>query len=369
MNTSQTKVLFIIPSLRAGGAERVIVNLLRHLDRSKFVLILAVVNMQGAVYAEDLPNDIQLIDLAATRVRYAFFKIIRLFWQLQPKVVFSTLGHLNLMLAILKPLLPNRIRYLCRETTILSEALKSHPYPRFWLWAHKIFYGRFKTIICQSKYMRDDLIANFSISINKTVIINNPVDIDRVLQLAAMPIAAKGYGYTTNDANHKIINIVSAGRLVEVKGFDMLIRAIAINANSAIHLTLLGDGPLKAELQNLATSLGIENQISFAGYQKNPFAFIARADAYVLSSRMEGFPNVVLEALTCGTPVIATPALGGTCEILEGIDGCILANSISAEGLAEAFSSFKWGQRLHHDVIAPYAIKRIVNLYELQLLV
>jgi glycosyltransferase involved in cell wall biosynthesis len=217
--------------------------------------------------------------------------------------------------------------------------------------------------------MRDDLITNFNISINKTVIINNPVDIDRVLQLGAMHIAAKGFGFASNDTNEKIINIVSAGRLVEVKGFDLLIKAIAINANSAIHLTLLGDGPLKAELQSLATSLGLENQICFAGYQKNPFAFIARADAYVLSSRMEGFPNVVLEALACGTPVIATPALGGTREILEGVDGCILTNSISAEGLAEAFSTFNWGKRIHRDVIAPYAINRIVNLYEQQLLV
>jgi glycosyltransferase involved in cell wall biosynthesis len=324
--------------------------------------------MHGAVYAEDLPDDIQLIDLAAPRVRYAFLKIIRLFWKIQPRVVFSTLGHLNLLLAILKPLLPNRIRYMCRETTILSEGLKSHPYPGFWILAHKMFYGRFEAIICQSIYMRDDLVINFSISPDKTKVINNPVDIERVLHLAAEPIATELFMNNSNKTNQPIINIVSAGRLVEVKGFDLLIKAIALSSNSAIHLTLLGEGPLKFELQALARSLGIEHRIYFAGYQKNPFAFIAQADAYVLSSRVEGFPNVVLESLACGTPVIATPALGGTREILDGVEGCVLAKNISAEALAEALSSFIWGKRIHRDEITPYAIERIVNLYEQQLL-
>jgi glycosyltransferase involved in cell wall biosynthesis len=369
MSFLKTKLLFIIPSLRAGGAERVIVNLLRHLDKSKFDIILIVINMQDAVYTEELPNDIQILDLTTGRVRYAFLKILRLFWQLRPDVVFSTLGHLNLMLALLQPFLPRHIRLLCRETTILSAALKAYSYPQIWLWAYKKFYSRFAAIICQSKYMRDDLILNFNMPLDKIVVINNPVDIDRVLQLAALPIPADIARFAAQENAQPVINLVAAGRLVEVKGFDLLFKALALHANAAIRLTLLGEGPLKADLQNLAKSLGIEQQICFAGYQKNPYAFISRADAYVLSSRIEGFPNVVLEALACGTPVIATPALGGTMEILADVEGCFLASSISAEGLAEAFSKFEWGKRIHRDVIAPYAIERIVELYEQQLLV
>ncbi len=315
-----------------------------------------------------LPDDIQLIDLACPRVRYAIFKIIPLVWRTKPKVVFSTLGHLNLLLAILKPLLPKNIRYLCRETTILSQGLKTHPFPHLWQWAHRRFYGRFETIVCQSGYMREDLIANFGISPDKTIVINNPVDRARILHLAADNHATELFSVDEENVSASIISLVAVGRLVEVKGFDLLIEALGLVGNPAVHLTLLGEGPLREKLQKLACKLGVEKQICFAGFQKNPYPFIAKADAYVLSSRYEGFPNVVLESLACGTPVIATPALGGTKEILEGVDGCMLAKSISAEGLAEALAGFVFGKRLSSEVIEPYAMERIVNFYEQQFL-
>jgi glycosyltransferase involved in cell wall biosynthesis len=158
------------------------------------------------------------------------------------------------------------------------------------------------------------------------------------------------------------------GRLVKAKGFDLLIEALGLIANPSLFLTLLGEGPLLEELRDQAKARGLGKQIRFVGFQKNPYAFIARADAFVLSSRYEGFPNVILEALACGTPVIATPAVGGTKEILEGLDGCLIAKSVSAEGLAEALSSFVYGKRLSSDVIEQYAIGRIVNFYEQQFL-
>ena len=110
-------------SQRGGGAERVIVTLLRHLNRLDFRLGLAVVDMRGGGYRDDVPEDVEFIDLRCTRVRYALPKIMRLIWQRRPDVVFSTLGHLNLALAMLRPLLPNGVRYIGREACIVSETL------------------------------------------------------------------------------------------------------------------------------------------------------------------------------------------------------------------------------------------------------
>lgn len=368
MNSYRRKILFIIPTLESGGAERVIINLLRHFDRSKFVMILAVVDMSSEVYLNDVPDDVELIDLSGTRVRFALLKIIRLIWQIKPKVVFSTFGYLNLSLAILKPLLPKNIRYLCRETTILSEGLKTRPNPRCWTWAYKRFYSRLDRIICQSKYMQDDMIENFGISPDKLLVINNPVDIIRVRDMAAETISTEMLRDEIKKGDNKVINLVAAGRLVKTKGFDLLIDALALIANPSIYLTLLGEGPLKEELQAQAKARGVAGQIHFAGYQENPYTFIAQADAYVLSSRYEGFPNVVLESLACCTPVIATPALGGVKEILEGLEGCLIAKSVTADGLAEALSDFVYGKRLSPDVIKPYEIGRIMNFYEQQFL-
>jgi glycosyltransferase involved in cell wall biosynthesis len=364
MSASQIKILFIIPSLGGGGAERVMVNLLRHIDRSKFKPLLAVVNLKSAVYLEELATDVELFDLNCDRVRYALPKIIRLIWRTKPQLVFSTLGHLNLWLAILQPLLPPKTHFLCRETTIVSVAIKieSDFYQKFWPWAYKTFYNRFERIICQSKYMRDDMVASFDISADKIVVINNPVDIDRLRQMAAEPVSTNLFKIDGTPT----INLVSAGRMVRVKGFDLLIEALALNANSSVFLTLLGEGPLLEELKTLAQQRGIASQIRFVGYQKNPYAFFAQADAFVLSSRHEGFPNVVLEAIACGTPVIATPAVGGVREILDNMDNCLIAQSINAESLAIALATFSYGKRLSPDAAKPYEIGKIVKLYEQQ---
>src|SRR5262245_50827191 len=144
-------ILFLIPNLTVGGAERVIVTLLNHLDRSKFELTLGVLDTRGAaVLKEQLAPHIKLLDLRGSRVRYALPKLIRVIWRLKPDVVFSTMGHLNIALAIAKPLLPKGIRYLARETLIVSEQLRDSAFSGAWGWAYRHFYSRFDEIICQS---------------------------------------------------------------------------------------------------------------------------------------------------------------------------------------------------------------------------
>lgn len=355
------QILFLIPSLRGGGAERVIVTLLRHLDRAKFRLALAVVDSRGAAYREDVPEDVEFIDLRCSRVRYALPKIIRLIWQRRPAVVFSTLGHLNLALAMIRPLLPNGVRYVARESSIVSEILHQYWKPEWWRWAYRRFYQRFDTVVCQSQAMYDDLVKNLAFPPMKAVVIHNPMDLERIRQLAQEPLET-GFGKRWNGDTR--IHLVTAGRLSPEKGFDLLIEALALCSNPRLHLTLLGKGPLQKELEQLGQAKGVLDQVRFVGFQKNPYPFFARADAFVLSSRFEGFPNVVLEALACGTPVIATPAPGGVREILEGIEGCVLAESVTAEALAKAIQCVPTGQTLSLDAVVPYAVATIVRRYE-----
>ncbi len=359
-------ILFVIPSLRGGGAERVIVTLLRHLDRAKFRLSLAVVDTREAAYRDDVPSDVEFIDLQARRVSLALSKIIRLIWQRRPDVVFSTLGHLNLALAILRPLLPNNVRYVAREATVVSQLPAAYSIPFWWFWAYRRFYRQLNSVVCQSRYMRDDLARNLGFPAEKAVVINNPIDVEHIRQLAREPTET-GLSWRTDD-KASTIHLVAAGSLMHVKGFDMLIEALALCGNPRLHLTLLGEGPLLEDLQRLTVEKGLAGQVRFVGFQKNPYAFFARADAFVLSSRFEGFPNVVLEALACGTPVIATPSPGGVREILEGVDGCVLADNVSAEALAKALAGFNGNYRMPPDVVEAYAVATIVKRYEQELL-
>lgn len=339
-----------------------IVNLLRSLDRSKFSLSIAVVDTRKAIFLDDMPEDVEFIDLNCSRVRQAMPKIIHLIWKRRPDVVLSTLSHLNLALAMLRPLLPNGIRYIARESAVVSLLPLGYSIPFWWNWAYKRFYGWLDMVICQSRDMQNDLVKNLGLSTTKTVVINNPDDVPFIRRLSR-DTAQVDFGWWDENIPH-IIRLVAAGRLTYQKGFDLLIEAIAICRDPSLQLVLLGDGTARDELQRLTAEHGLASQVRFVGFQKNPYPFFANADAFILSSRFEGFPNVVLEALACGTPVIATPAPGGVKEILEGLGGCVLAESISAEALAKAMASFTAGYRISPEAVAPYSVASIVRKYE-----
>jgi glycosyltransferase involved in cell wall biosynthesis len=359
MQMGQRNILFLIPSLRGGGAERVIVTLLKHLDRSRFRLAVGVVDLRKAVFRDEIPCDVEFIDLSATRVRYALPKIAALIWTRRPDVVFSTLGHLNLALAMIRPLLPNGVRYIARETSIVSLVLREYSVPSVWGAFYRWFYKRHDLLACQSRYMQDDLVERFGYPRERSVVINNPVDVDYIRRLAAAPLGQSEFRTGS-------IKVAAAGRMSGEKGFDLLIEAIATLADPQIHLVLLGEGPLLGDLKQLAAARGVADQVEFVGFQSNPYAWFARADAFVLSSRYEGFPNVVLEALACGTPVIATPAPGGTREILDGIPECVVASEVSAQSLTIAITSWLHGsrKRIDSDAVAPYTLNRIVGQYQ-----
>lgn len=359
MKQGRTRLLFLIPTLTGGGAERVVVTLLQHLDRARFELALGVVDTRDAAFVDQVPADVEFIDLGCRRVRQALPQLVRLLWQRRPDVVMSTLGHLNLALAIVRPLLPSGARYVARETTVVSHGISGYPRPRFWAWAYRRFYGRFDRVICQSRGMRDDLVENFAVDAEQTVVIHNPVDrarIDAAIRETVEFEALPG-----------VLRMVAAGRFSVEKGFDLLLDALVLARRRDLQLTILGDGPLRAELVAHVRTLGIAERVHFAGFLRNPYPTIAAADLFVLSSRYEGFPNVVLEALACGTPVVATPAPGGVREILDGVAGCIVADEVSAQALADALDRWQ-PSRVPPEAVAPYAVRRIVEAYEAEFL-
>jgi glycosyltransferase involved in cell wall biosynthesis len=341
-------VLFVVPTLKGGGAERVIVTLLRHLDPKRFRMVLAVVDARDAVYRGDVPEGVEFVDLGCARMRHAPWKVLRLVWRVRPDLVFSTLAHLNLTLAALRPVMPRRTAFIGREGTIVSENLKGFEYRSLWLAGYRAFYPRFDAVVCQSRYMQKDLVENHGVPLEKTVVINNPVDLERVSR--ALP--------TTRRPRRAVdgpLRLVAAGRFTQEKGYDLLIDALALLRDLDVSLCILGDGPLVPDVKQRAAEAGLADALTLVGFQANPFRFFAEADAFVLSSRYEGFPNVVLEALACGIGVIATPAIGGTPEILEGMAGCELAGEVSAPALAAAIRA--WASR-PFEGIAPTALDR-----------
>ena len=359
--TVKKDIFFIIPTLTQGGAERVIITLIKHLDRTRFCITLMVVNMQDEIYMKEVPEDVNVIDLKSKHVRTAMPNILLNIWKFRPDIVMSTIGYLNIAVGMIKFLMPSNIAFFARETIVVSERLRRTKNSRIWKFWYRYYYPRFDKIICQSRDMLHDLASIIGYDEN-LVLINNPVDYQYIRDLAGL-VNSSSRQFFSDKSN---IHLVAAGRLIDQKGFDILIEAIGIVSNSRVKVAILGHGPLENELKELIASRGLRKNVFLVGYQENPYSWISQADGYILSSHYEGFPNVVLEALACHTSVISTPAPGGAREILEQIQGCFLSEMITPSSLAQAISLFVGSQKIDitESAIEPYKVKRITQQYE-----
>lgn len=307
------KILFLLPSLHGGGAERVMVTLLKNFDREKFDVSLALVAKEGTFLSE-IPPEVKVYDLKAKRVRNTLVPLIKLIWKIRPDTILSTQGYLNLALIMIRFLLPKGLKIVVREGSIVSEKLPTIKYTWAWKFLYRKLYRKADLVVCQSKYMLKDLYDHFSVPADKLVQIYNPVDISDIRDKSnqgACPFPEK------NDS----INILSIGRLSHVKRHDRIIESMPqlLKIKPNAKLWILGTGELLNDLINKRDQLGLHDEVIFAGFQKNPYVWLKHANLMVLSSDYEGLPNVALEALACGCSVIAKDHPGGTKEIFEAI--------------------------------------------------
>lgn len=356
------QVLTTTPSLRGGGSERVITTLLNHFDPKRLTVSLAVIDGRDPALAQELPKDFRWLDLGCDRVVRAVPRLCALIRQRRPQVVLSTLSHLNLMLAIIKPLLPRGTRLVARESSVLSEIVRSERCAPLWRWAYRRFYPRLDHIVCQSRVMQDDLCVNFGVPRHKTAVIPNPVDIEKISSLS---VQGSADGEPDRSSAPGTVHFVAVGRLVPVKRFDVLIQALAQLGRPEVYLDLVGDGPELTRLQAYAESLGVADRVRWRGFQANPYRWMRRADALVLSSRYEGLPNVIIEALACGTPVVASP-VPAVLEIIAGIDEAIAAPGMTADDLADAMARWLDGPRNRVPArhVARFEVGAVTRQYE-----
>lgn len=295
-------ILFILPDLEMGGAERIVTTIANHLDREKFEPKIMLLRKEGGFLAI-LKEDVEIIDLKTMRIRHSLWPILKEIRKKNPDIVFCGFGEVNAYLSFFIKFFP-KIKFIARETNVVSQHVLRKEIRFFYQ-----FYNNFHKIICQSDDMKTDLIENFNIIKDKLIKINNPVDFDFIekkLSVCAKPEAFKD-GFK---------NIVAIGNLSSRKGFDNLLKVFHHLKNEKILLHILGDGKDKNLLHQMRADLELDN-VFFHGVQDNPYQFLMFADLFVLSSRYEGFPNVLLEAGACGTYSLANNCKGGITEIIQ----------------------------------------------------
>lgn len=310
------KLLFILPSLGNGGAEMHALRLANQLSKQGHQIAIAVFR-KGGSYERKLDPSVELIGLS-NGIRS------------------STLA----MLASLKPLtrLLKTGDFDC-ALSYVANANAAHA------WAHRRSGKRVPMVACVQNHFASES-KNASLLERLTVfptalrgilasrfIIFLSEGVQQGLQeLAKKPLpqscVINNIGYDSDVAQRAAadspslqadcFNLIACGRLHPQKDYPTLLQAIALIPDDArIHLSILGKGPLEAELKALAETLNISHRVTFLGFQDNPYAFVAQADLFVLSSQWEGFGNVIVEAMACGTPVLSTDCPHGPAEILD----------------------------------------------------
>jgi len=304
------KIIFILPTLAAGGAERVIITLMNRINKERFDPFFVVLD-EGGPLRHWIDDDIPFYSLNHKRVRNSYFPLLNLLKKLKPDVVMTTMAHVNFLALMLKPFFPNT-KFIVREANVLNSSLKSYPFWKAELIkiGYKILYPRAHVVVSPAQCIVEEFNSLLNINTENHVVIYNPVDIEKIYRRIK-------FDGVNKKEKHNIIHFSCAGRLHYQKGFDRLIESLPekLVKDYDWHLTIMGEGKERDRLLNIVRKRGLSHKITFTGLVKYPWATIAQSDCFLLPSRWEGMPNVVLEALACGTPVIGTSEAGGIAEI------------------------------------------------------
>lgn len=369
-------IVMAIGALRGGGAERVVVNLLNHWPDDRYRPVLLLANRSGP-YLADVKPEVEVLScdvpFRAIDTPRALFRIRGLMAGVQPAAVFAHAIGTARMLA--------RARALGMLSAPLFMVL--HANVRTWLeddrqrkmtrWLLKRelgwIYSKADGVIAVSKGAAEELKSLFPGKISNVDTIYNPIDLEQID--AAVQLAPTDAFVTTFTGLPRPI-ILTVGRLSPEKNQALLLRAYALlPRESRGSLVILGEGDTRAQLESLARELGIESETHFPGFVPNPWWYMRRSDLYALPSRSEAYPMVLIEALACGLPVVATDCRHGPSEILQSESFGVLVPVDDPPALAAAMNrrlqSAQAGPRFREDVRAflkTYRPEKVIQRYD-----
>ena len=307
--TVSRRIVFVINSLGPGGAERVMTTVLEHAPRHVWDVHLVLLDREAEHRTPPDFVTVHRLDCGG-RLMPSIKALRHKLKELAPDLVISFLVRANIAAiiaaeAIKAPVIISERAQLSTHLTGRHgrlRALAAKLVPR-------LVYPRADHIIAVSGGVRQDLVDKFGVSAARVSSIPNPYDVPSICAAASQPPE-----FPLPDRF-----IVSAGRLTESKGFADLIDAYA-QAQTALPLIILGQGELRDALQARISAARLDNHVILAGYARNPFAIVGRADMFVSASRCEGFPNAMAEAMALGVAVVATDCPSGPAELLDEVD-------------------------------------------------
>jgi glycosyltransferase involved in cell wall biosynthesis len=314
MTESAQELALFSPSLRAGGAEQVMVTLANGLAARGIGVSLLLACCEGPFLSQVDPA-VRVVDLKATRVRSSIMALARYLRRERPSALLSFQTHANLVAIAARSISGAPVRLVVSERSSFagSEAQAISFKTRFVRLLARFAYRKADAVTVVAQAMVSEVTAATKLSSERVLFIPNPIVSPTLYKLAAEP------------ADHPFTRqpgpplIVSAGRLAPEKGFLTLVQAFAsLRRQMEARLLILGEGPCRPALEDLVRELDLERDVGMPGFLANPFPSMKAASLYVLSSKFEGMPGALIQAMALGTPVVSTDCLTGPSEILEG---------------------------------------------------
>jgi glycosyltransferase involved in cell wall biosynthesis len=338
------KIAVFLPSLGGGGVQRIVVNLLRGFSKRGMNVDLVLAKAEGP-YLTEVPSSVKIVDLGANRVLTSLPALVQYLRKERPATMLTAMEHVNIV-AIWAALLSRvKVRVIISIHVAVSAVLDaSTPRGWFWITLMKMFYPLANLTVVVSQAAKEDYINTTKLEADDVKVIYNPVITPGLFEKAKIPLHHPWF-----EAGQPPV-ILGAGRLTKQKDFSTLIRAFAqVHRQKNARLIIIGEGEERVKLEKLVADLGIEEHVQLPGFVDNPFAYMARASVFVLSSAYEGLPTVLIEALAVGTSVVSTDCPSGPREILnngqygelvpvgdeaamaQGIVGCITESKPSSK--------------------------------------
>lgn len=311
MSDDRLSVSLFLPSMIVGGAERMMLHIADGLAKRGYDVDLVLVKAEGG-FLKDVPESVQVVDLDTSRVLASLPKLVRYLRQSDTDVLLSTITPSN-VIAVWTTLVPGvDVRHVVRVARPESEAAavqENTLKERLTAALARRSYPMADEVIAISEGVARDLRANTSL--RDVHVVYNPVVTDRLHEQAAEPVDHPWF-----DGDDPIV--LGVGRLVDQKDFSTHLRAFAaLRKRRKAKLVILGDGDKRPELERLVGELGIEADVDMPGFTDNPFKYMANADVFVNAAKHEGFGNVIVEAMACEVPVVATDCPGAPAELLR----------------------------------------------------
>lgn len=313
-NSPHSRRLAVLLSFSGGGGvERMMLNLLPAFAAHGLEVDLLALFRRGQNRVEIDKQAVRLIDLPVRHTHLALPAVARYLRRERPAALLAAKDRAIRVAALARRIAGVQTRVVGRLGTHLSTALAEKPPFMRWLRCQPMrwIYPQVDHIVAVSHGVAEDTLSVTGLPLERLSVIRNPVIAPRMLAKSLEPVAHPWFEKPGPPL------LLGAGRLTRQKDFATLLRAFAkLYRQQGCRLMILGEGRLRGQLEKLAADLKVSEAVSLPGHVANPHAYMAKASAFVLSSRWEGSPNVLTEALALGIPVVATDCPSGPAEIL-----------------------------------------------------